>query len=116
MNDSGTMTITECTISNNSANQSSIVPGGVSQGGGIVNESGGSLIITNSTISSNTSSATNGDAFLLHDFRIRLGIFLGRLGGLLQFIGFGVELGFASLLLLGVAGGEGKCSKANNGR
>jgi len=68
LNDHGTMTIKGCTISNNSANQTGVAPGGVSEGGGILNDSGGSLIITNSTISGNTSSATNSDAFGLHDF------------------------------------------------
>jgi hypothetical protein len=58
LNENGTMTITRCTISNNSAGQSGI-PNNLlySKGGGILND-GGSLIITNSTISGNTCSAT----------------------------------------------------------
>ena len=54
MNDHGTMTITGCTISNNSASQYGLTV--TSKGGGILNDSG-SLIITNSTISGNTCSA-----------------------------------------------------------
>ena len=64
MNDNGTMTITGCTISNNSATEWISTrfktrdhgPAAL-EGGGILNDSGGSLIITNSTISGNTCSA-----------------------------------------------------------
>jgi hypothetical protein len=49
LNENGTMTITRCTISNNSADQSGYAFSEVSKGGGILNDSGGSLIITNST-------------------------------------------------------------------
>ena len=56
LNDNGTMTITDCTISNNSASQPGFAAF-TSEGGGILNDSGGSLIITNSTISGNTCSA-----------------------------------------------------------
>src|SRR5882724_10978514 len=56
LNENGTMTITRCTISNNSAQYSTgssgDCPGG--SGGGILNESGGSLTISNSTISDNS--------------------------------------------------------------
>ena len=54
MNDHGTMTITGCTISNNSASQYGLTV--TSEGGGILNHSG-SLVITNSTISGNSCSA-----------------------------------------------------------
>ena len=54
MNDNGTMTITGCTISNNSASQYGLTV--TSKGGGIWNDSG-LLIITNSTISGNSCSA-----------------------------------------------------------
>ena len=54
LNENGTMTITGCTISNNSASQYGFRPLS-SEGGGILNDSG-SLIITNSTISGNTCS------------------------------------------------------------
>jgi hypothetical protein len=54
MNNHGTMTITGCTISNNSASQYGLTV--TSKGGGILNDSG-SLIITNSTISGNSCSA-----------------------------------------------------------
>ena len=61
LNENGTMTITGCTISNNSASQSGITESSfTSEGGGISNDSG-SLIITNSTISGNTCSAGNFD-------------------------------------------------------
>jgi N-acetylneuraminic acid mutarotase len=63
LNENGTMTITRCTISNNYADQSGYAPSEVSEGGGILNDSGGSLIITNSTISGNTSYATSLDVF-----------------------------------------------------
>jgi len=63
LNENGTMTITGCTISNNFADQSGYAFSEVSQGGGILNDSGGSLIITNSTISDNTSYATSLDVF-----------------------------------------------------
>ena len=63
LNENGTMTITRCTISNNTADQSGYSFSEVSQGGGILNDSGGSLIITNSTISGNTSYATSLDVF-----------------------------------------------------
>jgi hypothetical protein len=63
LNDHGTITITGCTISNNYADQSGYMFSEVSEGGGIMNDSGGSLTITNSTISGNTSSALNGDGF-----------------------------------------------------
>jgi hypothetical protein len=59
LNENGTMTITDCTISNNSASQPGFAGGPLTaEGGGILNDSGGSLIITNSTISGNTCSAT----------------------------------------------------------
>jgi hypothetical protein len=59
LNENGTMTITRCTVSNNSAGQGGIPFGlSYSEGGGILNDSGGSLVITNSTISGNTCSAT----------------------------------------------------------
>jgi hypothetical protein len=61
LNENGTMTITRCTISNNFADQSGYAFSEVSEGGGILN--GGSLIITNSTISGNTSYATSLDVF-----------------------------------------------------
>jgi hypothetical protein len=63
VNENGTMTITRCTISNNTADQSGYALE-VSEGGGILNDSGGSLIITNSIISGNRCSATDGDPFL----------------------------------------------------
>jgi hypothetical protein len=63
LNENGTMTITHCTISNNYADQSGYAFSEVSEGGGILNDSGGSLIITNSTISGNTSYATSLDVF-----------------------------------------------------
>ncbi len=52
VNENGTMTITRCTISNNSATGGGTpnTPIGP-EGGGILNASGGSLVITNSTIS-----------------------------------------------------------------
>jgi hypothetical protein len=55
LNEGGTMTITRCTISNNSAHYSVGSPeeSGHNSGGGILNYSGGSLTITNSTISGN---------------------------------------------------------------
>ena len=53
LNENGTMTITGCTISNNTADQSGYALE-VSEGGGILNDSGGSLIITDSTISGKT--------------------------------------------------------------
>ena len=59
LNENGTMTITRCTISNNSAQYStgsSGRSGTFSEGGGISNDSGGSLTITNSTISGNSCS------------------------------------------------------------
>ena len=59
LNENGTMTITDCTISNNSASRPGPAGGPLTaEGGGILNDSGGSLIITNSTISDNTCSAT----------------------------------------------------------
>ena len=62
LNENGTMTITDCTISNNSASQPGFAGGPfTAEGGGILNDSGGSLIITNSTISGNTCSATSVD-------------------------------------------------------
>ncbi|HVH91235.1 MAG TPA: hypothetical protein VM783_07610, partial [Candidatus Acidoferrum sp.] len=56
LNDRGTMTITRCTISNNSAHYSTGSSGDCAggSGGGIANYSGGSLTITNSTISGNS--------------------------------------------------------------
>src|SRR5262249_37097573 len=63
MNEQGMMNITRCTISNNYADQSGYSFSEVSEGGGIMNDSGGSLIITNSTISGNTSSAAYLDVF-----------------------------------------------------
>jgi len=63
LNENGAMTITRCTISNNYADQSGYAFSEVSQGGGIMNDSGGSLIISNSTISGNTSYATSLDVF-----------------------------------------------------
>ena len=59
LNENGTMTITRCTISNNSVSGWLLS----SEGGGILNESGGSLIVTNSTISGNTCSAVYFDPF-----------------------------------------------------
>ena len=64
MNDNGTMTITRCTISNNSAigfatPNTQIAP----EGGGILNNSEGSLIITNSTISGNSCVFDSGGIF-----------------------------------------------------
>lgn len=58
LNENGTMTITRCTISNNSAQYTGGSSGdvGSSSGGGILNYSGGSLTITNSTISGNSCS------------------------------------------------------------
>jgi hypothetical protein len=62
LNESGTMMIRRCTISNNSASyftgSSGDSPNG--SGGGVWNESGGSLTITNSTISSNSCSVQDG--------------------------------------------------------
>ena len=59
LNENGTMTITRCTISNNSAQQhSNPNQCAFSFGGGILNYSGGSLNITNSTISGNSCSAS----------------------------------------------------------
>src|SRR4029079_7260765 len=55
MNDHGTMTITGCTIGNNSA-RGRYDLNATCEGGGILNDSG-SLIITNSTISGNSCSA-----------------------------------------------------------
>ena len=61
LNENGTMTITDCTISNNSASQDGLTESSfTSEGGGISNHSG-SLIITNSTISGNTCSAGSFD-------------------------------------------------------
>ena len=58
LNENGTMTITRCTISNNSAQQQTIQTlMCICSGGGILNYSGGSLTITNSTISGNSCSA-----------------------------------------------------------
>jgi parallel beta helix pectate lyase-like protein len=55
LNESGTMTITRCTVSNNSARyrMGSSGDSGSANGGGIMNYSGGSVIITNCTISGN---------------------------------------------------------------
>ena len=68
LNDSGTMTIMRCTISNNSAQyhtgSSGDCPSG--SGGGILNYSGGSLTITNSTISGNS-------CFIQDSFRLCFG-------------------------------------------
>ena len=62
LNESGTMMIRRCTISNNSASyftgSSGDIPNG--SGGGVFNESGGSLTITNSTISGNSCSVHDG--------------------------------------------------------
>jgi hypothetical protein len=62
LNESGTMMIRRCTISNNSASygtgSSGDIPNG--SGGGALNESGGSLTITNSTISGNSVSVHDG--------------------------------------------------------
>jgi hypothetical protein len=58
------MTITDCTISNNSASASDFGGPLTSEGGGISNDPGGSLTITNSTISDNTCFAYNFDPFL----------------------------------------------------
>jgi hypothetical protein len=62
LNDSGTMTITRCTISNNSAHYFTGSSGDIphSSGGGILNYPGGSLTITNSTISDNSCFAADG--------------------------------------------------------
>jgi hypothetical protein len=61
LNDNGTMMITRCTISNNSAQystgSSSDCPGG--SGGGISNYSGGTLTVSNSTISGNSFSVSD---------------------------------------------------------
>ena len=56
LNESGTMTIKRCTVSNNSAQYSTGSSGDCASrsGGGILNEPGGSLTITNSTISDNS--------------------------------------------------------------
>jgi hypothetical protein len=64
LNENGTMTITRCTISNNSATGVSTpnTPVGP-EGGGIWNDSGGSLIITNSTISGNSCFFDSGSIF-----------------------------------------------------
>src|SRR5262245_54688490 len=56
------MTITCCTISNNSAQSGFGID--FAEGGGILNDSGGSLIITNSTISGNSCSASDGEPFI----------------------------------------------------
>jgi hypothetical protein len=69
LNDRGTMTITRCTISNNSAlggvgSTGDDFPGG--SGGGLLNYLGGSLVITNSTISGNSCSIH--DSFGLQPF------------------------------------------------
>jgi len=58
LNDRGTMTITRCTISNNSASYMTGSSGDIpsASGGGILNYMGGSLVITNSTISGNSCS------------------------------------------------------------
>jgi len=62
LNESGTMMIRHCTISNNSASyftgSSGDIPNG--SGGGVFNEPGGSLTITNSTISGNSCSVHDG--------------------------------------------------------
>jgi hypothetical protein len=59
LNENGTMTITRCTITNNSAQQrANPNQCAFSSGGGILNYSGGSLTITNSTISGNSCSAS----------------------------------------------------------
>ena len=62
LNESGTMMIRRCTISNNSASyftgSSGDIPNG--SGGGVFNESSGSLTITNSTISGNSCSVSDG--------------------------------------------------------
>src|SRR6267378_1942357 len=62
LNENGTMTITGCTISNNSAGSGFGMD--IAEGGGILNDSGGSLIIINSAISSNSCSATDGEPFI----------------------------------------------------
>jgi hypothetical protein len=56
LNEGGTMTITRCTISNNSAQYGTGSSGdcAFASGGGILNYSGGSLTITNSTVSGNS--------------------------------------------------------------
>jgi hypothetical protein len=62
LNESGTMMIRHCTISNNSASyftgSSGDIPNG--SGGGVFNEPGGSLTITDSTISGNSCSVHDG--------------------------------------------------------
>jgi hypothetical protein len=62
LNERGTMMIRRCTISNNSASyftgSSGDIPSG--SGGGVFNEPGGSLTITNSTVSSNSCSVHDG--------------------------------------------------------
>jgi len=62
LNESGTMMIRRCTISNNSASyftgSSGDIPNG--SGGGVFNEPGGSLTITDSTISGNSCSVHDG--------------------------------------------------------
>jgi hypothetical protein len=62
LNDGGNMTITRCTISNNSAHYSTGSSGDIasSSGGGILNYVGGSVTITNSTISDNSCFAEDG--------------------------------------------------------
>ena len=64
LNENGTMTITRCTISNNSAigfstPNTQLAP----EGGGVFNNSGGSLILTNSTISGNSCVFDSGGIF-----------------------------------------------------
>lgn len=49
-----------------------------------------------------------GFALLLYDFGIASRGLFGRVGGVFEFVGAIFELFFASLLLLGIAGGEGK--------
>jgi hypothetical protein len=62
LNESGTMMIRRCTISNNSASyftgSSGDIPNG--SGGGVFNEPGGSLTVTDSTISGNSCSVHDG--------------------------------------------------------
>ena len=60
LNENGTMTIMDCTVSNNSTSQGFTEASFSSEGGGISNHSG-SLIITNSTISGNMCSSGNFD-------------------------------------------------------
>jgi len=56
-----------------------------------------------------------GGGLFLCDLGVDLAIFLCRLGGIVQFFRMGVDFGLASLLLLGIAGGQGESGKGNEG-